>query len=168
MEETNGPLKAWIRGDPDADLWRSAIRNYDKLQGVRKVVLDRCALRDPLSEPRTHPSYEKELLAWRAKLRPFIAPGGTVAEVRPLESISGEQLNQDAVNLTTLGEKRRLALYTDLLQSGRVPDHRPHQEPVSILLQPASTSEDTADHFGLVEDSDVVVQALCSELFASD
>lgn len=143
VEEVNRPLKAWIAGEPDADLWRSAIRNHQKLTGVRRVVLDRCVVRDPLTEPRVHPPYAEELLKWRAMLRPFLWKGGEVADVRQLESLSGESLNQDAVNMLHIGEERRVKLYEEHLSDGLLPIHRPHQQPLSILAIPTTPQQGT-------------------------
>lgn len=90
------------------------------------------------SQPRVNPEYSDELQHWRAKLRPFLARDGRIASARPLESLSGEQLNQDAVNLAEIGEQRRLQLYDNFLQKGRLPSHRPRQQPVPISLEPSA------------------------------
>ena len=48
------------------------------------------------------------MIAWRAKLRPFLCPGGVVAEERPLQSSSPDiQMCQSAVDLTAVGVRRR-------------------------------------------------------------
>ena len=139
VEEKNRPLKAWIHGEPDADLWRSAVRNLNKLEGVRAIVFDRCALQDPLNQPRVHPAYTSELLEWRATLRPFLAPNGNVGDVRQLESLTGEPLHQDAVRLTSIAEERRCRLYVDFMAGGSIPAHRPRQQSLPISLDEAAS-----------------------------
>ena len=100
LEEFNKDLKAWVYGEPDADVWRSIIRNHDALMDLRHEMFSLFALADPKSQERKRPSYTKELLEWRACLRPFLVNNdGVPAAEWPLESMSGLPLSQDAMHL---------------------------------------------------------------------
>ena len=136
LEEFNKDLKAWVYGEPDADVWRSIIRNHDALMDLRHEMFSLFALADPKSQERKRPSYTKELLEWRACLRPFLVNNdGVPAAERPLESMSGLPLSQDAMHLVQIGESRRKQLYQDHLQCGLIPDHHAKQQPVKIALE---------------------------------
>ena len=108
LEEYNRTCKVWVWGEPDGDVWRSVVRNHDALTMFREKTLAVMALVDQKSESRARvrPSYDKELIVCRAQLRPFLtSPDGNVANTRPLESLSGASLYQDAVHLLAVGEQ---------------------------------------------------------------
>ena len=67
MEEDNRTCKVLIWGEPDADVWRSVVRNHDALMMLREKNLAVMALVDPKSESRdrVRPSYEDPIV-WRA------------------------------------------------------------------------------------------------------
>ena len=76
-------------------------------------------LTDPLSQARVRPDYSAELTAWRVQLRPFLYPGGNLAEQRELESMSPDvQMCQSAVHLTEEGVRRRRE-FTGVFNRGR-------------------------------------------------
>ena len=149
LEEDNRTCKVWVWGEPDADVWRSVVRNHDALMMFREKTLDVMALVDPKSESRARvrPSYDKELIVCRAQLRPFLtSPDGNVANTRPLESLSGASLNQDAVHLLAVGEQWRSKLYQEHLQLGFLPDHRKNEAPLDILKgKESSSAQDIID-----------------------
>ena len=71
-------------------------------------VFQTLSLADPLSQAHTRSEYSAELTQWRATLRPFLFPGGTLAQQRPLESCTaGCTMSQGAIHLTTEGIRRR-------------------------------------------------------------
>ena len=109
------------------------------------MVFDRCALHDPLSQPRSYPSYSEELLAWHAKLRSFLCTDGKLPFVGPLLLMSGDTLNQEAIHLTRLGEEQRLLLYNAYMQRGSVPEHRPRPEPIAISMDAQLDVSDLLD-----------------------
>ena len=67
LEEDNRAYKVLVWDKPDADVWRSVVRNYDALMMLREKTLAVMVLVDPKLESRTgvRPSYEKELIVWR-------------------------------------------------------------------------------------------------------
>ena len=137
-------MKAWVTGMPDPDVWRSVIRNHDQLSKLRGAALSAFALPDPESAPRTLPTYDNELLLWRAQLRPFlVSADGSVETKRPLESLSGVKLSQNATNLLCIGEQRRKDLFLNHFQEGWIPEHRSRQEPVAIALSEVNTVQET-------------------------
>ena len=63
-----------------------------------------------MSQARVRPNYSKELAAFRSIVRPFLYPGGTLAEHRSLESCSpGVGMCQSAPELTAEGRRRQRA-----------------------------------------------------------
>ena len=85
LEEDNKRVKSWVSGMPDSNVWRSVVRHNNELANLRSVFFSSLPLTDPKSEAGARPPYDKELLAWRAQLRPFlVAPDGSVPNVRPL------------------------------------------------------------------------------------
>ena len=76
LEEFNRTTKAWITGEPDSDVWRSTVRNHEALHKIRSKTLANLLLTDPQSTACVRPSYDKELTAWRAQLRPFLVNAG--------------------------------------------------------------------------------------------
>ena len=139
-------------GDPDADVWRTIIRNHGALSDLRHEIFSIFALNDPKSASRKRPAYDKELLEWRAQLRPFLVDNdGLPAKERPLESMSGVPLCQDAANLLQIGQSRRKALFMDHLQNGVLSDHRPKQEPVKIALEEDDRYDEVHDVAGQMD-----------------
>ena len=63
LEEDNGRVKSWLSGMPDSNVWRSVVRHHNELANLLCVFLSSLSLTDPISEARTRPSYDKELLA---------------------------------------------------------------------------------------------------------
>ena len=148
---------------PDSDVWRSVICHHNELANLRSVFFSRLALTDPKSEARSRPAYDKELLAWRAQLRPFlVAPDGSEPTVRPLESMSGSTLNQQAVEMFNVGEDRRKTLYREHFKAGWIPKHRSRQDPVMIVAGEAEVEEESFDDLN-AEDCTVY-----EEIFTSD
>ena len=88
-------------------------------------VFDTISLSDPKQRKRVRPDYSKELLVWRAKLRPFLFPDGVLAAERPLESMSeGVVMLQTATELTSVGTARRDKMCC-LYAEGKQPSSRP-------------------------------------------
>ena len=97
---------------------------------------------DPHSQQRVRPQYSEELLAWRAKLRPFLCPDGSVSTSRPLESLSpGVTMVQTAVDLTSAGQSRCHELCA-LFANGSHPAHRPSVPPHFLTLEEKLHYED--------------------------
>ena len=94
------------------NLWQLAlVRNAQKiflLSLCHAQVFQTLMVTDPLSQACVRPDYSAELTAWRVQLRPFLSPGGNLAEQRELESRSPDvQMCQSAVHLTEEGVHRR-------------------------------------------------------------
>ncbi|XP_065180592.1 uncharacterized protein LOC135811302 [Sycon ciliatum] len=111
VEELNANMKAWVSGDKDSNMWRHVARNYNQLVTLRSKVFGTLRLTDPKSTAKAQPSYEKELVVWRHRLRSFLCPGEELALHRPLESMSSdEDMLDTAVDLTDNGKRRRREL----------------------------------------------------------
>eukprot|EP00117_Sycon_ciliatum_P004991 scpid67794/ scgid4801/ len=134
VEEMNANVKAWVSGEKDSNMWRRVVRNHEQLVKLRSNVFSTLQLPDPKSAARAQPSYSKELLAWRARLRPFLCPNGEISLQRPLQSLSpGEDLCQQAVHLSTEGRKRRKTLAEQKqFADGNYPSSRP-SEPMHFI-----------------------------------
>ena len=62
LEEKNQALKVWAPADPDADMWRSLVRNDDKLHVLRKGLLSTMGMKDVKSQPRSRPPYDNYVI----------------------------------------------------------------------------------------------------------
>ena len=51
LEEYNRTLKVWLLGEPDPDVWKSAVRNHDKLTSLREYTLSALSISDPKTAP---------------------------------------------------------------------------------------------------------------------
>lgn len=150
LEEKNQGLKVWAPADPDAEMWRSLVRNDAKLSTLRGKLLAVMAMKDAKSQARSRPPYDEDLLRWRARLRPFLTGGNKPAEQRPFESMTGEQLSDDILDITEVGQQRRVELYREHFAGGGIPLRRKKQKvlPVTMLEKlkiAESTSDSTSD-----------------------
>ena len=143
LEEKNQALKVWAPADPDADMWRSLVRNDDKLHVLRKGLLSPMGMKDVKSQPRSRPPYDNDVIQWRARLRPFLSDNSKPALKRPLQSMTGEALADGFLFLREVGERRRIQLYHDYFASGGIPLHRKKQNVLPILV--AEQSKDKED-----------------------
>ena len=92
-------------------------------------MFDRLCLTDPLSQARMRPGYAKELNAWRSTLRPFLCPGGILADEQPLHSCSKDvEMCQTAIDVTAVGILRRRE-YCESFDWGRGATNRPSRPP---------------------------------------
>ena len=73
-------------------------------------VFETLSLTDPMSQARVRPDYSKELVIWRAKLRTFLCPDNGLALHRALESCSGVNMCQTAIDFTVEGKHSRQEL----------------------------------------------------------
>ena len=91
-------------------------------------------LTDQLSQACVQPGYADEVLRWRAVLRPFLYPGGSLGKERPLESMSsGVEMAALASDIVAEGLRRQAALCAKFLSHDRFVESS-REDTVPVLL----------------------------------
>ncbi|KAJ8017459.1 hypothetical protein HOLleu_45119 [Holothuria leucospilota] len=143
LENLNKRSKVWTpKGVPSESDWLRTFRNLEKLDKasttfaifqMRSETLQRMGCEDPkrVAEASSHTPQKEEVVAWRTALREsrFLT---TPLNECIMESVSGEPLDDQLVNLTSLAWSRRRYMYS-ILFKGASNLHLP--DPIFVLPQ---------------------------------